>query len=156
MPESASGRSRIDSGSAAGRRFGTLSEGADVGSGPILVVDDDDVLATLISETLELVGYRTTRVGSYQEAVAAAHEQTPGLAIIDIALPGRSGYEVFEELRNTFGPDLPVIFISGQRTETFDRVAGLLAGGDDYLVKPFDPDELVASVQARLRRAAPA
>jgi DNA-binding response OmpR family regulator len=129
-----------------------VSGGTDVGSGPILVVDDDERLTDLICETLELVGYRTKRAGSYDDAIAAARETPPALAIVDIALPGRSGYEVFEELREVCGADLPVIFISGTRTESYDRVAGLLAGGDDYLSKPFDPDELIARVRARLRR----
>jgi two-component system OmpR family response regulator len=121
---------------------------------PVLVVDDDAALTEAISGALELVGYRTRSAGTFEEAIAAARETQPALAIVDIALPGRSGYEVFEELREVCGEDLPVIFISGERKESYDRVAGLLAGGDDYLSKPFDPDELIARVRARLRRAA--
>ena len=64
-----------------------------------------------------------------------------------------SGYEVFRELRDRLGDHVPVIFVSGDRTETYDRVAGLLLGADDYIVKPIDPDELVARVRCSLRLA---
>ena len=63
-----------------------------------------------------------------------------------------SGYDVCRELRDDFGSEIGIIFLSGQRTTPADRVAGLLVGADDYIVKPFDPDELLARVRARLRR----
>ena len=68
-------------------------------------------------------------------------------------MPGISGYEVCHVLREQYGPSLPVVFVSGERTESFDRVAGLLVGADDYLAKPVAPDELVARVRGLLRRA---
>src|SRR5205814_5427055 len=71
----------------------------------------------------------------------------PAAAIVDVNLGGgQSGYEISRELRDLFG-DLPVVFVSGERTESFDRVAGLLLGAADYIVKPFEPDELVARVR---------
>jgi DNA-binding NarL/FixJ family response regulator len=75
------------------------------------------------------------------------------LAIVDVHVPGTSGYAIHRRLRERFGERLPIIFISGERTEPFDRVAGLMLGADDYIVKPFDPDELVARVHALCRRA---
>jgi two-component system OmpR family response regulator len=120
--------------------------------GPILVVDDDPGIRALISATLEQLGYTFRAAADYDEAVAAAQEERPSVAVIDVELPGRSGYELFGRLREDFGDELPVIFVSGVRTESQDRVAGLLAGGDDFLVKPFDPDELGARIHALLRR----
>ena len=73
--------------------------------------------------------------------------------MLDVCLPMIFGYEVCRALRCSYGDRLPILFISGMRTESFDRVAGLLIGGDDYLVKPFAPDELVARVGALLRRS---
>jgi DNA-binding response OmpR family regulator len=125
---------------------------ADVGS--ILVVDDDAGIRDLVSTTLEKVGYRTRTAASYEEAVAHVREELPDAAIIDVELPGPSGYDLFSKLRDDFGDRFPVIFISGIRTQAQDRVAGLLAGGDDFLTKPFDPDELAARIRVALRRRA--
>lgn len=75
------------------------------------------------------------------------------LVVLDVNIPGISGYEICRRLRDEFGPALPILFLSGERTESFDKVAGLLVGGDDYLVKPFSPDELVARVQKLAGRA---
>jgi len=72
-----------------------------------------------------------------------------------VRLPDLSGYEVCRELRDRLGASVPVMFVSGERIESFDRVAGLLVGGDDYLAKPFELDELFARLRALLRRAAP-
>ncbi len=118
---------------------------------PLLIVDDDEGIRELMSEILTTVGYVPQVAASYDEAIAAARREPPLLAIIDVELPGRSGYELFQALREDFD-GIPVIFVSGVRTEPTDRVAGLLAGGDDFLPKPFDPDELVARVHAVLRR----
>jgi two-component system OmpR family response regulator len=120
--------------------------------GPVLVVDDDPGIRELVSSVLERLGYVARVAADYDEAVASAHEELPSVAVIDVELPGRSGYDLFKKLREDFGEELPVIFVSGVRTEPQDRVAGLLAGGDDFLAKPFDPDELVARIRALLRR----
>lgn len=122
-------------------------------AGPILIVDDDAGIRELVSSTLEKLGYRARTAGGYDEALACAREERPAAAIIDVELPGPSGYDLFGKLRDDFGDSLPVIFVSGVRTETQDRVAGLLAGGDDFLTKPFDPDELAARIRVVLRRS---
>jgi DNA-binding NarL/FixJ family response regulator len=72
--------------------------------------------------------------------------------LLDVNMPDGSGYEVCRALRSEFGPGLPIVFLSGERTEGFDRAAGLMLGADDYLVKPFDPDELVARVRRLVGR----
>ena len=74
--------------------------------------------------------------------------------ILDVRLPDLSGYEVCRELRDRLGASVPVMFVSGERIESFDRVAGLLVGGDDYLVKPFELDELVARARRLVERPA--
>ena len=119
-----------------------------------LVVDDDPGLLGLLSRLLELEQLDVTAVMSGEAALAAAREERPDLAILDVKMPGLSGYEVCRALRELYGPTLPIVFVSGARTEPYDRVAGLLLGADDYLVKPFAPDELLARVRALLRRAA--
>ena len=119
----------------------------------IAIVDDDPGMRALVSQLLEEVGYRTWTAETGEEALQLALGARPSLVVLDVRLPTISGYEVCRSLRSAYGEDLPILFISGERTESFDRVAGLLIGGDDYLVKPFAPDELVARVQALLRRS---
>ena len=75
--------------------------------------------------------------------------------MLEVALPGLCGYEVCHQLRGQFGDGLPIIFVSGDRTEPFDAVAGLLLGADDYLAKPISPDELLARVRRLDRRSIP-
>jgi DNA-binding NarL/FixJ family response regulator len=87
---------------------------------------------------------------SGSEALALARAEPPDAAVVDVCLPGLSGYEVCRVLKEE-EPSLPVVFISGERIDALDRVAGLLIGGDDYLVKPFAPDELLARLRARVR-----
>ena len=114
--------------------------------GCILIVDDDEDLRALIGELLERRGYRIREAARGDEALTAARQEQPSLVLLDVHLPGMSGYDVCRELRAEFGERLPIVFISGERTEPFDRVAGLRLGADDYIVKPFDPDELLARV----------
>jgi DNA-binding NarL/FixJ family response regulator len=121
--------------------------------GPILVVDDDEPLRNLLTELLGHAGYTADAVRSGGEAAQIVETERPALVILDVCLPDLSGYEVCRRIRARYGDDVPVLFISGERTETVDRVAGLLLGGDDYLVKPFAVDELLARVAALLRRA---
>jgi DNA-binding NarL/FixJ family response regulator len=120
----------------------------------ILVVDDDPRAAEAISALLEGAGFETRHVSSGEDALAVAGERRPRLVLLDVRLPGVSGYEVLRELRRRFGEKLPVMFISGERVEPFDRVAGLLLGADDYLIKPFAPDELIARVSRLAVRSA--
>lgn len=118
--------------------------------GTILVVDDDKGFRSLMSTLLEGAGYATVEAAEGEEALEAAHRERPSLVLLDVKLPGVAGYEVCRRLKEDFGPDLPVFFVSGVRTEPFDRAAGLLIGADDCLTKPVDPDELLA----RIRRSA--
>ena len=119
--------------------------------GPILVVDDDQGIRDLLTAVLERAGFETLAAANADEAVALSEQDRPAAAIVDVNLgAGRSGYEVCRELRDRFGR-LPTVMVSGERTESFDRVAGLLLGADDYVVKPFVPDELIARVRRLVR-----
>ena len=120
--------------------------------GRILIVDDDRPFRQMVGTLLERAGYKTVEAESGEEALELARRDTPRLVLLDVNLPGTSGYVVCNELRHVFGQQLPIIFISGERTESFDRVAGLLIGADDYMTKPFDPDELIARVARMLER----
>jgi DNA-binding NarL/FixJ family response regulator len=121
---------------------------------PILIVDDDAAARELVRELLEGAGYSTLEAASGEEALVLAGEQRPSLAVLDPHLPGISGYEVCRQLKERFGERLPIMFVSGTRTEPHDRVAGLMIGADDYIVKPYAPDELVARVWRLLMRTA--
>jgi DNA-binding response OmpR family regulator len=120
--------------------------------GPILVVDDDDALLRCVSVLLEEDGFVVFAARTGEEALALARRASLGAAVVDICLPGLSGYEVCRVLKEEKAT-LPVIFISGERRESFDRVGGLLIGADDYLVKPFAPDELLARLRTLVRRS---
>ena len=121
----------------------------------ILVVDDDPSFAETLCGALRQAGYDAVSAGSGEEALEFVRQQAPALAILDVCLPGISGYEVFHALRQSFGEDLPIVFVSAARGESYDRVAGLLLGADDYLAKPVAPGELLARVRRLLRRRAP-
>jgi DNA-binding NarL/FixJ family response regulator len=116
----------------------------------ILIVDRDRHSRMLISRVLERVGYTTDETETGEEALAIAKRERPALVVLETHLPGMSGYEVCRELKDEFGEELPIIFVSETRTESSDRVAGLIIGADDYVVKPFDPNELLARVRKRL------
>jgi DNA-binding NarL/FixJ family response regulator len=116
----------------------------------IMIVDRDRHSRMLISRVLERVGYTTDETETGEEALAMAKRERPALVVLETLLPGMSGYEVCRELKDEFGEELPIIFVSETRTEPSDRVAGLLVGADDYVVKPFDPNELLARVRRRL------
>jgi DNA-binding NarL/FixJ family response regulator len=113
----------------------------------IIIVDDDAGVVSVLSDALTRFGYGVLPVESGEEALAAAQQERPDLVLLETKLPGMSGYAVCRELKDLYGSRLPVFFVSGERTEPFDRVAGLLVGADDYLIKPFDPDEVVARVR---------
>jgi DNA-binding NarL/FixJ family response regulator len=122
---------------------------------PILIVDDDPAMRELLSGLLDQVGLPTRQASTGEEALAGARRQRPRLVLLDVRLPGVSGYEVCRELRVRFGEQLPIVFISGERVEPLDRTAGLLVGADDYIVKPFAPDELIARVRRLVARFTP-
>jgi two-component system, NarL family, nitrate/nitrite response regulator NarL len=121
---------------------------------PILVVDDDPRFRKLVADLLGRIGCTIREAASGEEALAASKATTPALVLLDVQLPDLSGYEVCRELRDMFGEGLPIVFVSGTRVEPYDRTAGLLVGGDDYILKPFDPDELLARVRRLLARSA--
>jgi DNA-binding NarL/FixJ family response regulator len=116
-------------------------------SGSVLLVDDDEQYLELVSTTLERAGYRVSLARSGEEALALSRSERPAVVVLDVKLPGVSGYEVCRQLKDAFGDGFPVIFVSGVRTEAFDRAAGLLVGADDYLVKPFEVDEFMARIR---------
>jgi DNA-binding NarL/FixJ family response regulator len=119
----------------------------------VLVVDDDPRFCGFLASLLESASIDALQAGDASTAIAAAQERRPDAAIIDVALPGLSGYGLCRELRNAYGPELPITFVSGSRVDAIDRTAGMLIGGDDYLVKPVDPDELLARVRRLLERS---
>ena len=116
----------------------------------ILVVDDEQDILELVSMRLEMAGYRTVLAASGEEALRAFFVERPDLAVVDIDLPGMDGIELCSRMREM--SDIPVIFLSAMGSES-DRVRGLQAGADDYIVKPFASDELVARIEAVLRRS---
>jgi DNA-binding NarL/FixJ family response regulator len=116
---------------------------------PILVVDDDEDVRTTLEWALQPLGRPIRSAATAAEALAAARELRPALVLLDVNLPDLSGYEVCRELRDAYGEELPIVFISGHRTEEYDRAAGFMLGADDYIVKPFVLGDLIA----RLRRA---
>jgi len=119
----------------------------------VLVVDDDDGHRELISTVLGRAGFSTVDAANGEDAMTAARRHQPRLVVLDVRMPDLSGYEVCRRLRDEFGDTVSIVFLSGERTEGFDRAAGLLVGADDYLVKPFSPDELLARVRLRLPAA---
>jgi DNA-binding NarL/FixJ family response regulator len=127
--------------------------GRNFACGRILVVDDDDGMRQLVVATLRDGGFEPVGAASGEEALRLVADDQLRLAVLDVNLPGLSGYEVCRRIKEELRPGLPVIFLSGERTESFDRVAGLLIGADDYMVKPFAPDELVVRIRTVLRRA---
>jgi DNA-binding NarL/FixJ family response regulator len=122
-------------------------------SPPILVADGDPASRAQIRRLLARVGYETTSTETGRQALDVAQRERPALVLLEVNLAEVSGYEVCRELRDSFGDDISIIFLSGDRTEPHDRVAGLLIGADDYIVKPFDEDELLARVRSSLRRS---
>ena len=120
----------------------------------VLVVDDDEACRALLTDLLERIGCKVYEAADGDEALDLARAVQPALVILDVGLPRVTGYEVCHELRDSFGDSVAVMFLSGTRGEAIDRVAGLLIGADDYVVKPFDPDELINRARALLRRRA--
>jgi two-component system response regulator MprA len=117
----------------------------------LLVVDDDARVAASLRRSLEYAGYRVTVATDGPAALAAAHREHPDLVVLDVMLPGIDGYGVCRALRADAGLD-PMVLMLTARDTTDDRVTGLDSGADDYLVKPFAHDELLARVRALLRR----
>ena len=118
----------------------------------ILVVDDEPTIAEVVARYLERAGYETRTAADGPSALAAAASSRPDLVVLDIMLPGLDGLEVMRMLHENGGGRVPVILLTAKGEEP-DRIVGLRSGADDYVVKPFSPLELVARVDAVLRRA---
>lgn len=116
----------------------------------ILIADDETEIADLIELHLEKEGYRCLKVSDGQQAVSAVLTHSIDLAILDIMMPELDGYEVTRLIREQH--HLPIIFLSAKATD-LDKITGLIRGADDYVTKPFNPMELVARVNAQLRRS---
>jgi two-component system phosphate regulon response regulator PhoB len=123
----------------------------------ILVVDDEPDITALVAYHLAKAGYRVSTANSGPDALKAARDERPDVVVLDLMLPGLSGYDVLAELRKRDETrDVGVILLTARREEP-DRIRGLTLGADDYLTKPFSPAELGLRIQALLRRlAAPA
>ena len=121
----------------------------------VLLVEDDAPFRGHVRVVLESAGFAVTEAGSGEDALRIAADRQPALVLLDVHLPGFSGYEICRLLREEHGQRLGIIFLSGTKTESIDRATGLGFGADDYVLKPFDPDELVARVRAVLRRTGP-
>jgi two-component system response regulator MprA len=119
----------------------------------VLVVDDDPKILSLLRRGLSFAGYTVGTAVDGEAALAAARDRPPNVVVLDVMLPGVDGLEVCRRLR-LGDAALPILMLTA-RDRIPDRVAGLDAGADDYLVKPFDFDELLARLRALLRRARP-
>ncbi|MGH2984413.1 MAG: response regulator [Solirubrobacterales bacterium] len=117
--------------------------------GSVLVVDDEPVITDVVSRYLERAGYATRVAADGLEAIAIAGDARPDLVVLDLLLPGLDGLEVMRELQARQPTRVIMLTAKG---EASDRIAGLQRGADDYVVKPFSPAELVARVDAVLRR----
>src|SRR6476660_6881855 len=116
----------------------------------ILAVEDDERIRSAVKLALEDEGWIVDEAESGEAAIELFHRSPPDVVLIDIMLPGMDGFELCRTLRRT--SDVPVVMVTA-RADTHDVVAGLEAGADDYLTKPFAPKELSARIRALLRRA---
>lgn len=122
----------------------------------ILVVDDEPDIVALVAYHLAKEGYRVATAATGTEALTTARRERPALIVLDLMLPGLSGFEVLEQLRaDAATSGIAVLMLTARREEP-DRIKGLSLGADDYLTKPFSPQELVLRVRAILRRSAAA
>jgi two-component system alkaline phosphatase synthesis response regulator PhoP len=120
----------------------------------ILIIDDDRVLRQTLAAALEAERYEVGEAADGREGLNKALQGSYDLVVLDVVMPALGGLEVCRKLREA-GRQIPVIIMSGQKKKEMDKVLGLELGGDDYLVKPFGTDELVARVHAVLRRSRP-
>lgn len=118
----------------------------------ILIVDDEPSVVEVVSLYLKREGYEAFTAHNGRDALRLIREQQPTLVVLDLMLPEVDGLEIIRRLRDDYGEDVPVIVLSARRQET-DRIYGLELGADDYVTKPFSPAELVARVNAVLRRS---
>ena len=117
----------------------------------ILVVEDDADINNLLAKILRQADYQVTQVYSGSEAALRLEHESPDLILLDLMLPGMSGEALLEKLRSELGCDAPVIILSA-KTAVGDKVGLLKLGADDYITKPFEPEEVLARIEAALRR----
>jgi len=118
----------------------------------VLVVDDEPDIVALVAYHLAKAGYRVSTAANGQDALGLARRERPAMVVLDLMLPGLSGWDVLEQLRNDDATrDVAVLMLTARKEEA-DRIRGLSLGADDYLTKPFSPQELVLRVGAILRR----
>jgi DNA-binding response OmpR family regulator len=117
----------------------------------VLIVDDEPIVTEVVSTYLEREGIRVTTLSTGHHVVETVESLGPDLIVLDVMLPGGNGFEILREIRRT--SDVPIIMLTARTSET-DRVSGLEAGADDYVIKPFSPRELAARVKSVLRRSA--
>ena len=118
----------------------------------VLIADADQAQRETLAHLLTKAGFRVLQAEAGDQALALARSGTPEAVILEVPLATLTGYEVCHTLRGEFG-ELPIIFLSGAQTESYDRVAGLLLGADDYLVKPYAEGELIARLTNLIRRS---
>jgi DNA-binding NarL/FixJ family response regulator len=118
-----------------------------------LVADGDGPSREQLRSLLERIGCAVREAPTGEEALRAARAERPSIVVLNVDLPGLSGYEVCRELREEFGETLPIIFISATRILPADEIAGLLVGADDYMIKPISADRFLARVRRNLARA---
>ncbi|GLJ61849.1 MULTISPECIES: response regulator transcription factor [Microbacterium] len=116
----------------------------------ILVVDDEPNIRDLLSQSLRFAGFQVRTVSNGAQTISAVLEEEPDLIVLDVMLPDMNGFSVTKRLRDA-GYTAPIIFLTA-KDETEDKIKGLNVGGDDYVTKPFSLDEIVARIQAVLRR----
>jgi two-component system OmpR family response regulator len=116
----------------------------------VLVVDDEPNIRDLLTTSLRFNGFSVYAVANGNDAVTAAEKGKPDIILLDVMLPDQSGFAVTKKIRS-MGIDVPVLFLTA-RDETEDKVTGLTVGGDDYMTKPFSLDEIMARINAILRR----
>ena len=133
------------------RRRGSIARMDEAPARSVLIVDDEPTIAEVVARYLERAGYRTRIALDGESALAAAAAERPDLVVLDVMLPGSDGLRVMGRLRDQDAEPIGVILLTA-RGEESDRVVGLRLGADDYVVKPFSPAELVARVDAVLRR----
>lgn len=116
----------------------------------ILILDDEDPIRQFMKINLDYQGYQTVEASSGEEALRVFDEEKPAVAILDIMLPGISGYEVCEKIRDK-SPMTGIIMVSA-KSQDIDKILGLEKGADDYIIKPFNPQELILRVKSLMRR----
>jgi len=121
------------------------------GKGRLLIADDEQTILELLAASLRFAGFVVTTASNGRDALRMARDEPPDALVLDVMMPGLDGFEVVRKLRAD-GHDAPVLFLTA-RDATEDKVRGLTVGGDDYVTKPFSLEEVIARLEALLRRA---